>query len=103
VNTDIGTGDSEVPDLTITPADNTTTATLTVTKPDGTSTGVPVSGGALTPITGSAQHSQQWAADQPLIHGTPGQGLVASEYLAFHKSKELTHSRMGEQRECNYD
>jgi hypothetical protein len=77
VNTDIGTGDSEVPDLTITPADNTTTATLTVTKPDGTSTGVPVSGGALTPITGSAQHSQQWAADTPVVYDQPGRWILA--------------------------
>jgi hypothetical protein len=76
VNTDIGTGDSEVPDLTITPADNTTTATLTVTKPDGTSTSVPVSGGALTPITGSAQNSQQWAADTPVVYDQPGHWIL---------------------------
>jgi hypothetical protein len=76
--TDVGVGDPEVAFLTIAPADNSTTATLTVEKPDGTSSAVAVSGGALTaiPDTSPVQYSQRWTSDQSVVYDAPGRWVL---------------------------
>lgn len=75
---DVGVGDSETPFVDVAPADNTTAATLTVNKPDGTSTPVPASGGALTPIPGTSpvQYSQRWTADTPVTYSQPSKWVL---------------------------
>jgi hypothetical protein len=76
--TDVGTGDSELAYVDVAPADNTTQATLTVDKPDGTSTTVTVSGGTLTAIDGTnpVQYSQRWTSDQPVTYDQPGRWVL---------------------------
>ncbi len=76
--TDIGVGDSEGAVLDVNPADNTTVATLTVDRPDGTSTVVTVSGAALAAIPGTSpvQYSQRWASDQPVVYTQPGRWVL---------------------------
>jgi hypothetical protein len=76
--TDVGVGDPEVAFLTIAPADNSTTATLTVEKPDGTSSAVAVSGGTLTaiPDTSPVQYSQRWTSDQSVVYDAPGRWVL---------------------------
>lgn len=48
-----GVGDVDIPQLTVTPFDNTTAATVTVLHPDGTST---------TPVTSTADLGHTWTA-----------------------------------------
>lgn len=76
--TDVGVGDSELVFLDCAPADNTTQAALSVGKPDGTRTTVPVSGGTLTAIAGTSpvQYSQRWTSDQPVIYDQPGKWVL---------------------------
>jgi hypothetical protein len=54
--------------LVVAPADTDTAATLTLTAPDGTATSVPVSGGALEPISGSDDSQQTWTSDNPVVY-----------------------------------
>jgi hypothetical protein len=76
--TDVGQGDSELAYLDIGPADNTTQATLTVDKPDGTTATVSVSGGALTviPDTSPVQYSQRWTSGQPVVYDQAGKTVL---------------------------
>lgn len=71
---DIGQGDSELATLDVSPADVTTAATLTVTAPDGTSTGYSATGGVLVAIAGTSpvEYSQRWTADTPVMYSAPG-------------------------------
>lgn len=75
---DVGTGDSELPYLDITPADGTTAATLTVSKPDGTSTQVTVAPGVLTITPGSnpVTYTQRWAVTAPVVYDQPGRTVL---------------------------
>jgi len=62
---DVGVGDSEVPRLTISPADGTTAATLVLRAPDGTSTSVTTAQELAT------ADSQVWEG-APVVYSQPG-------------------------------
>lgn len=87
---DIGVGDVESPYVDVAPADNTTVATLTVHKPDGTSTTVPASGGALTPIpdTSPVQYSQRWTADTPVTYDQASRWVLHWDVTGTGESDE---------------
>ncbi|GGN39502.1 hypothetical protein FHR83_006707 [Actinoplanes campanulatus] len=78
MGSDLGVGDADLPYITVLPADTDTVATLTATAPDGTSTDVPVSGGALEPVAGTdpAESRQTWTADDPLEYTQPGRWVL---------------------------
>ncbi len=73
---DLGVGDAETASLVVAPADTDTAATLTATAPDGTTTSVPVSGGALEPITGSDDSQQTWTSDDPVVYSAAGRWVL---------------------------
>lgn len=74
-------GDSELATLTVEPADVGTAVTLTVRKPDGTSTPVTMAGAALVPIpdTSPTQYSQAWTADTPVEYDQAGRWVLHYE------------------------
>lgn len=72
--TDVSVGDSETPYLDVTPADVDTVAALVVTAPDGTTTPITASGGALTVVDGTA--SQRWTASANVVYSAAGRWLL---------------------------
>jgi hypothetical protein len=78
ISTDLGVGDAETATLTVSPADVTTAVTLTVHKPDTTSTTVTMTAGALVPIpdTSPTEYSQTWTADDPIVYTQAGHWVL---------------------------
>jgi hypothetical protein len=76
VSTDIGVGDSEYAYLDVQPADANTDVTLVVEAPDGTTTTVPMTGGALTDIDDSDDQSQRWTGDNAITYDQPGRWVL---------------------------
>lgn len=76
---DLGQGDSEVPYVTVSPADGSTTAVLTVHAPDGTSTTVEATGGDLEPIPGTSPqlYKQRWSATTPVTYTQSGRWVLS--------------------------
>jgi hypothetical protein len=74
----MGVGDLEFATLDVSPADNSTQATLTVEKPDGTSLPVTTIPGALTPVPGTdpVEYDQQWTSEQPVAYDSPGRWVL---------------------------
>lgn len=64
--TDVGVGDIEIPQLTVTPHDATTAATLTVIPPEGEST---------TPAASSDDNGATWTTT-PVTYNQPGRWLL---------------------------
>jgi hypothetical protein len=75
---DLGVGDAEIPTLTVQPADADTVAVLVVKAPDGSSTPVPVTGGALTAVPGTSpvEYAQTWTATDPVTYSAPGRWVL---------------------------
>jgi hypothetical protein len=78
VGSDLGQGDRDIPYIIVQPADADTVATLTVRRPDGTSTAVPVTGGALTAVPGSSpvEYSQRWEATDSIEYDQPARWVL---------------------------
>lgn len=74
---DVAVGDSELATLGVSPADADTVATLTVHAPDGSSSTVAVSGGALETIPDSADRQQTWTANEPVTYSAPGKWVLS--------------------------
>lgn len=66
VASDVGIGDLETPRLTVSPFDDTTVATLTVTAPDGTTS---------SPTVGTSDGGQTWTAS-PVAYTQAGRWLL---------------------------
>ena len=75
---DLGVGDAEQPYVVVRPADADTVAVLVAKAPDGSSTPVPVTGGALTAVPGSSpvEYSQTWTATDPVVYSAPGRWVL---------------------------
>lgn len=75
---DLGVGDAEVATLLVEPADNSTVATLALEKPDGSSTPIAVSGGALEAIsdTSPVAYRQTWTSDQAVTYDQAGRPVL---------------------------
>lgn len=74
---DLGMGDAELGTLTVSPADTDTTATLTVTAPDGTQTTPAVTGGALEDVTGSDDQQKTFTTDTPITYDQAGRWVLS--------------------------
>lgn len=69
---DIVVGDSDIPRLTVSPFDGTTVATLTVTRPDGSTFSVP------TAVELGGSEGQTWRAD-PVTYTAPNMWVLTWE------------------------
>lgn len=78
MSSDVAQGDSEIPVLDVSPADGTTTATLTLREPDGTSSPVPVVADLLVAIPGTSpvQYAQRWTATAPVVYDQAGRWVL---------------------------
>lgn len=78
MSSDVGVGDSETAVLDVQHADNTTTVTLTVHKPDGSTSTMSMTGAALVVIagTGPVEYSQRWTSTTPVEYDQPGRWVL---------------------------
>ena len=78
MGSDLGVGDSDLPYISVSPADSDTAVTLVAYAPDGTSTSVAVTGGSLEPVAGSSPvvNMQTWTATDPLEYTQPGRWVL---------------------------
>jgi hypothetical protein len=87
VASDVGLGDSETPYLDVVPADSSTVATLELRTRVGV-TPIPVTGGPLVAIADSADFSQRWTAEAPVVYGEAGRSVLHWEVAGTGEREE---------------